>query len=199
MARARIRMIGSACAVLVALACGSARPMPPPPEIQATNGDPYVIGPGDVLQIRVWKNPELSVDVPVRPDGNISVPLLDDVAAAGLTALELKELITREMDEFIENPDVTVVVNQMGSKRVYVLGEVRSPGPLPLVVPLRVLDAISASGGFATFANKRNVRVIRYTPEGEVEYRFNYPRYVAGKEPGSNIQLLPGDTIIVPD
>ncbi len=173
--------------------------MPPPPEAQATNGDRYVIGPGDVLAIRVWKNPDLSVDVPVRPDGNISVPLLDDVAAAGLTALELKELITREMDEFIENPDVTVVVNQMGSKRVYVLGEVRSPGPLPLVVPLRVLDAISASGGFATFANKRNVRVIRYTPEGEIEYRFNYPRYLAGKEPGSNILLLPGDTIIVPD
>jgi polysaccharide biosynthesis/export protein len=199
MALARIERIGAACIVLAALACGSVRPMPPPQDSQAGNDERYVIGVGDGLRIDVWKNPELSLEVPVRPDGNISVPLLDDVAAAGLTPIELKELITHELAEFVENPDVTVVVRLIGSKRVHVVGAVGREGPVLLNVPYRVLDAIASAGGFSPFANKRNVRVIRQTSEGEVEYRFNYPRYVAGKAPGTNILLVPGDTIIVPD
>jgi polysaccharide biosynthesis/export protein len=199
MALARIERIGAACIVLAALACGSVRPMPPPQDSQAGNDERYVIGVGDGLRIDVWKNPELSLEVPVRPDGNISVPLLDDVAAAGLTPIELKELITHELAEFVEYPDVTVVVRLIGSKRVHVVGAVGREGPVLLNVPYRVLDAIASAGGFSPFANKRNVRVIRQTSEGEVEYRFNYPRYVAGKAPGTNILLVPGDTIIVPD
>jgi polysaccharide export outer membrane protein len=158
----------------------------------------YVIGAGDKLVIRVWKNPEFSLDVPVRPDGKISVPLLDDVQAEGLTALELKEVITRDLGEYITNPDVTVVVVAV-NKRIYVLGEVMRSGPIGLDIDLRVTDAIAAAGGFGTFADKKRVKVIRRSGGGEVEYRFNYDAYVAGKAPGTNLLLVPGDTIVVPD
>ena len=158
----------------------------------------YVIGAGDRLSIRVWKNPELSVNVPVRPDGKISVPLLDDVQAEGFTAIELKEVITRELSEYVTNPDVTVVVEQI-DKRVYVLGEVARKGPILLANDLRVTDAISAAGGFGTYANKKKIKIIRRTENGEVEYRFDYDAYVAGKAPGTNMLLVPGDTVVVPD
>ncbi len=151
----------------------------------------YVIGAGDKLTIRVWKNPELSVGVPVRPDGKISVPLLDDVQAEGFTAIELKEVITRDLSEYVTNPDVTVVVEQI-NKAVYVLGEVGRKGPILLASDLRVTDAISAAGGFGTFADKKRVKVIRRSENGEVEYRFNYDAYVAGKAPGTNLLLVPG-------
>jgi polysaccharide export outer membrane protein len=159
----------------------------------------YLIGAGDILTIRVWKNEELSVDVPVRPDGKISVPLLDDVQAEGLTTLELKEVITRDLSEYVANPDVTVVVQSIGSKYVSVLGEVLRPGPVPLSQDVRVLDAISTAGGFGPFADKKRVRIIRREESGEVEYRFNYDAYVAGNAPGTNLLLAPGDTIAVPD
>jgi polysaccharide export outer membrane protein len=158
----------------------------------------YVIGAGDQLTIRVWKNPDLSVAVPVRPDGKISVPLLDDVQAEGFTAIELKEVITRDLSEYVTNPDVTVVVEQI-NKAVYVLGEVGRKGPILLSRDLRVTDAISAAGGFGTFADKKRVKVIRRQDGGELEYRFNYDAYVAGKAPGTNLLLVPGDTIVVPD
>ena len=172
--------------------------MPHPPEPPLMEKADYVIGAGDKLTIRVWKNPELSVSVPVRPDGKISVPLLDDVQAEGFTALELKEVITRDLSEYVTNPDVTVVVEQI-DKRVYVLGEVGRKGPISLASDLRVTDAISAAGGFGTFANKDKIKVIRRSENGEVEYRFDYDAYVAGKAPGTNLLLVPGDTIVVPD
>jgi polysaccharide export outer membrane protein len=158
-----------------------------------------VIGSADRLGIHVWKNPELSVEVPVRPDGKISVPLLDDVQAAGLTALELKELLTRRMDEYVSNADITVVVRSTDSKRAYVMGEVRSPGAIVLNTELSILDVLASVGGFDTFADKDNVRIIRRTAQGEVEYGFDYGAYIAGDAPGTNIPILPGDTIIVPD
>ncbi len=160
---------------------------------------PYLFGAGDILEVRVWKNPELSVEVPVRPDGMISVPLLDDVQAEGLTATQLKELVTKDLSEYISNPDVTVVLKQAGSKRVYVIGEVAHAGPLPLLSELRVLDVIAASGGFSAFADKDDVRVIRREGGSEREYRFDYDAYVDGKAPGTNVVLRPGDTIIVHD
>jgi polysaccharide export outer membrane protein len=176
---------------------GSGMPHPPePPPMEKLD---YVIGAGDMLTIRVWKNPELSVDVPVRPDGKISVPLLDDVQAEGFTALELKEVISRDLGEYVSNPDVTVVVKGIGSKYVFMLGEIGRPGPVPLGKDVRVLDAISSAGGFGTFADKKRVKVIRRSKNGEVEYRFNYDAYVAGKAPGSNLLLVPNDTIVVPD
>ncbi len=137
--------------------------------------------------------------MPVRPDGKISVPLLNDVQAQGLTALELKEVITRDLGEYVSNPDVTVVVNAIGSKYAFVIGEVMRSGPVPLGKDVRVLDAISNAGGFGPFADKKRIRVIRRQGGGEVEYRFNYDAYVAGKAPGTNLLLVPNDTIVVPD
>ena len=160
----------------------------------------YVIGVDDVIGITVWKNEELSVSVPVRPDGKISVPLVDDVQAEGLEALELKEVLTRKLSEFITAPDVTVIVLAMNSRSVTVNGAVVQNGRIPITSDLRVLEAIAVMGGFAPFANKNNVRIVRRQPDGsEAEYRFNYGAYIKGKAPGTNIVLRNGDAIIVPE
>jgi polysaccharide export outer membrane protein len=162
--------------------------------------DPYLIGVTDVLLISVWKNPDLSVEVPVRPDGMISVPLIDDVQAEGLTPQELKEVIARELEEFVTAPDVTIVVIQMNSRFVSVVGEVLRDQRILLTRETRVLEAIAHAGGFTTFADKGDVRIVRRQPDGsELEYRFDYGAYIKGKAPGTNIVLRPGDTIIVPD
>jgi polysaccharide export outer membrane protein len=160
----------------------------------------YQIGVTDLLRISVWKNPELSVDVPVRSDGMISVPLIDDVQAEGLTPQELKEVIADHLSEFVAAPDVTVLVIQMNSRFVSVIGEVRNAGRVALTRDLRVLEAIAEVGGFSTFADKGDVRIVRRELSGaEVEYRFDYGAYIRGTAPGSNLVLRPGDTIIVPD
>jgi polysaccharide export outer membrane protein len=191
-------MVTVALALAALLGCAGSG-MPHPPEPPPMEKSEYLIGAGDVLAIRVWKNPDLSVEVPVRPDGKLSVPLLDDVQAEGLTALELKEVITRDLSEYISNPDVTVAVQGIGSKYVFVLGEVVRSGPVPLTKDVRVLDALTTAGGFGPFADKKRVKVIRRQGGGEVEYRFNYDAYVAGKAPGTNLLLVPGDAIVVPD
>jgi polysaccharide export outer membrane protein len=198
---ARHRALAWALAVFAlgfAACAGDARSAAPP-EVGNSVASPYVIGAADQLSIRVWKNPELSVDVPVRPDGKISVPLLDDVQAAGLTTEELKELITRELEEFVASPDVTIVVTNTASKRVFMLGAVARNAPVALNSDTRITDAIAAAGGFNTFANKKKVRVIRREGTEEQEFWFNYDAYVKGKAPGTNILLRPGDTVVVPD
>jgi len=181
---------------LLLCACSTTRLQPPPSEAPAAG--PYLFGEGDMLAVRVWKNEELSVQVPVRPDGMISVPLLDDVKAAGMTADQLKAEIAKKLGEFISNPNVTVILME-SAKRVYVQGEVQRPGPVSLATQLSVVDAITASGGFTPFADERGVRVIRRNPEGqELEFGFNYKAYVRGRAPGTNIVLQPGDLIVVP-
>ena len=128
------------------------------------------------------------------------VPLIDDVQAEGLTPQELKEVITNELSEFVTAPDVTVLVLEMRSRFVSVLGEVGQISRVPLSRDLRVLEAIALVGGFSTFADKSNVRIVRRQPDGgEVEYRFDYGAYIRGAAPGTNIVLRPGGTIIVPD
>jgi len=193
-----------AWAALAALAAGGAacagRSVSPPPAEPAPEEREYRIGVTDVLRINVWRNPELSVDVPVRPDGRISVPLLDDLQAEGLTPQELKESLTRELSEYITAPDVTVIVLEMNSRFVSVIGGVRQESRVPLTRDLRVLEAIATVGGFDTFAQKGNVRIVRRNPDGtESEYRFNYDAYIKGNAPGTNIVLQNGDTIIVPE
>ncbi|MCP5040324.1 MAG: sugar ABC transporter substrate-binding protein [bacterium] len=185
--------------VLVALASACATDAPaPPPEMVAGERKPYVIGVTDVLGITVWKNQELSVAVPVRPDGKISVPLLDDVQAEGLTPEELKEVLTEALSEFIAAPDVTILVQEMNSQLVYLLGAgVAGNGALPLRKEMRVLEAIATIGGFTIWAKKNRVRILRKTRTGMVEYVFNYGAYLAGKAPDSNIVLRAGDTIVV--
>jgi len=197
----RLSMLGLLAVLAVAatpVACAS-RAVPPPPEPDPMNLDDYVIGPADKLKIDVWKNPELGATVPVRPDGKISTPLLDDVQAAGLTPLELKEVLTQSLREYVDSPDVTVVVSEVGSPIVFLLGGVGRQGPVPLTHNLRVLDAIAYAGGFAQFADRSDVRVLRRTANGLVEHRFDYDAYLDGDAPESNFLLRPGDTIVVPD
>jgi len=198
----RAAAAAAAFAVLCAasFACGGRAPSLPPPEPTPMEREIYTIGVTDLLRISVWRNQELSVDVPVRADGMISVPLIDDVQAEGLTPQELKEVIAQSLSEFVAAPDVTVLVTQMNSRFVSVLGEVRAPTRVPLTRDLRVLEAIALVGGFTTFADKDDVRIVRRQPAGaEVEYRFDYGAYIRGLAPGSNLVLRPGDVIIVPD
>jgi polysaccharide export outer membrane protein len=180
---------------------GSHPVAPPPPESAGIERETYVIGPGDILRVSVWKNPELSVEaVPVRPDGKISVPLLSDVQAAGLTPEELKELLTRSLAEYVQNPDVTVVVTQILSKRVHVLGQVARPGAVVINQDMRVIDAIAIVGGFGPFADKDDIKVLRRSEGGgTVEYRFDYDAFMRGRGVEGNILLMPGDTIVVPE
>jgi polysaccharide export outer membrane protein len=184
---------------LTALIGCASRALPPPPEGDPMNGEDYVIGSADVLAIRVWKNPELSVTVPVRPDGRISVPLLDDVQAAGLTPEELKDRITESLRAYVANPDVTVVVSEINSKQVYVIGGAAQQGAVPLTRDLRVLDVLSIVGGFGGFADKNGVRVLRRTASGMSEYRFDYEAFLDGRATESNLLLQAGDTIVVPE
>lgn len=193
----------SALAFLLMMAlwgCQSRNLSPPPLDPDPMERSGYLVGVEDVLQISVWKNEELSVVVPVRSDGKISVPLVDDVQAEGLQAMEIKEVLTRELSEFITAPDVTVVVLEMNSKYVNVIGAVPRSGQIPLVKDLRVLEAIATMGGFALFANTGDVRIVRRQPDGgEVEFQFDYDAYIKGRAPGTNIVLRSGDTIIVPE
>jgi polysaccharide export outer membrane protein len=160
--------------------------------------DDYVIGHSDSLKIIVWKNAELSDVVLVRNDGKVSLPLLDDVQAAGLTPLELKEVLTEALREFVANPEVTVTVTQMNSHVVYLVGEVMRSGAIPLSRNLRVLDALSIAGGFGPFADKDDIRILRRSPNGIQEFHFDYDAYLSGDVPEANLLLHRGDTIVVP-
>jgi polysaccharide export outer membrane protein len=186
-------------AALAGAAC-TPQPVPPAFQEQTVEETEYRIAPADLLAVRVWKNPELSVDsAPVLPDGSYTVPLAGTVSAKGLTAAELEDVLSERLSEYIAAPEVSVIVIQVNSKRVSVVGEVNRNGPQMLAVNSRVVDAIAAAGGFTTYANRRKVKIIRQAPEGEVEYRFNYNAYQAGKAPGTNVRLQPGDIVVVPD
>lgn len=198
------RRIGDAAVwalVGVAVFAGCAgRGATPPPEQVPGEREEYVIGIPDVLKIVVWRNPELSVEVPVRRDGKISVPLVDDVQAEGLTPEELKEVLTEALAEYVTAPDVTVVVSETNSHTVTVVGGVARSGQIALTRQMRVVEAIATMGGFNAFAKKDRIKIIRTQPDGtSVEYAFNYGAFSRGKAPDSNMILQPGDTIIVPE
>jgi polysaccharide export outer membrane protein len=158
----------------------------------------YVIGTEDVLDINVWKEPEVSRTVPVRPDGKISLPLLNDVQAAGLTPMQLGAVVTEQLKKFVAQPQVTVIVTTINSRRVYVLGEVNRGGYIPLMPNMTVLQALSSAGGFTQFANQKQIYVLRYEDGKQIRYAFNYKQAVQGKDGTQNIILKPGDTIVVP-
>ena len=191
-------------AALVISACSSRRG-PSVEELEAhavEASQEYVIGPKDVLKITVWHQPTLSVPggLVVRLDGKISFPLLDDVQAAGLSAMELKGVITEGLDEFIKAPHVTVIVTLIRSKYIFIMGEVARPGAIALESEMRLADALSLSGGFRTFAAKKRVKLIRdMNGSGPVEFIFDYNRFESGADLEQNILLLPGDTIVVPE
>jgi len=158
----------------------------------------YKIGAQDVLRIDVWKEPEISRAVPVRPDGKISLPLLNDVQAAGLTAMELASVITEGLKKFMNSPQVTVSVSEINSRRVYVTGEVARPGAYPLLPNMTVLQALTSGGGFTQFARIKNIYVLRTEGGKQVKHPFNYKEVVKGLKAEDNIMLQPGDTIVVP-
>lgn len=158
----------------------------------------YVIGPEDVLQINVWKEPDISSTVPVRPDGKISLPLLSDVQAAGLTPLQLSASLADRMKQFITEPRVTVMVTAMNSRRAYVMGLVTRQGAIILISRLTVLQALSAAGGPAPFAKTKKIYVLRAEGNKQQRIPFNYDEVIKGKNPEQNIVLKPGDTIVVP-
>jgi len=158
----------------------------------------YVIGSQDVLDISVWKEAELTRVVPVRPDGKISLPLLNDVQAAGLTPTQLAESITTSLKKFVTDPQVTVIVTQINSQRVYIMGEVNRAGAYPLLPDMTFLQALSSAGGFTQFANLKKIYMFRIENGKQVKYPFNYKDVISGKRPDENIVLKAGDTIVVP-
>jgi polysaccharide biosynthesis/export protein len=158
----------------------------------------YIIGPQDVLDVSVWKEPDLTRSLPVRPDGKISMPLLNDVQAAGLTPNQLAESITERLKKYMTAPQVTVMVSQINSQRVYVIGEVTRPGAYPLLPGMNILQAISSAGGLTLFANSKKIFLLRNENQGQNKYPFNYKDVVDGKKPQENLSLRPGDTVVVP-
>ncbi|MCU1304251.1 MAG: polysaccharide export protein [Candidatus Sulfotelmatobacter sp.] len=172
-----------------------------PPEVQASSaGVPadYMIGADDTLHITVWKEPDMSVSLPVRPDGKISMPLLDDVQAAGLTPMQLGMAIRDKLKKYIADPRVTVVVTAMNSQRIFVLGEVVHSGPMSLLPHMTMLQALS-SAGFTQFSNLKAIYLLRMQDGGQqTKIPFNYKEAIKGRGVQQNIVLKPGDTIVVP-
>jgi polysaccharide export outer membrane protein len=158
----------------------------------------YVIGADDVLSILYWKDKDMSTDVAVRPDGKISLQLLNDIDAAGLTPEQLRDRLIVESKRYIEDPNITVVVKQINSRKVYVVGSIGKPGPYSLSGPTTVLQLIALAGGLGDFADAKNIVILRVENGKPTTYRFNYRDVAARKNLNQNIELKPGDTIVVP-
>lgn len=171
------------------------------PHISASkpHDDGFVIGNDDVLAINVWKEPDISRSIPVRSDGKISLPLVGEVQAAGRTPLRLEQEIASRLRNYISEPEVAVIVQQINSEKFNVLGQVVRPGLYPLTSSATVLDAIALAGGFRDFAKQKSIYILRRTPDGRVlRIPFNYKKAVTGQGSEQNIQVEPHDTIIVP-
>ena len=170
-----------------------------PPRVANVRPDTYIIGADDVLAINVWKEPEISKTVPVRPDGMISLPLLGEIKARGLTPVQLEDQISDSLKKIMSDPQVTVIVNQVNSLTFNIMGQVGRPGYFPLTRPLTVLDAIALCGGFRDFAKQKKIYVLRTSPDGKQQrLKFNYKEVIKGKNMAQNIQLQPHDTLVVP-
>jgi polysaccharide export outer membrane protein len=164
----------------------------------AMNSPDYVIGDSDVLAISVWHEPELTRSVPVRSDGKISLPLLGDVQARGMTPAQLQVKLTQQLHSLLENPEVTVIVQESHSKRFNVVGQVIKPGEYDLSQRVTILDAIALAGGFRDFAKVKRIYVLRVSAEGKAQrLPFNYKQAIHG-DLKQNFDLEPGDTIVVP-
>jgi polysaccharide export outer membrane protein len=158
----------------------------------------YVIGPDDLLSVVFWREAEMSSQVRVRPDGKISLPLLTDVPAAGLTPQELQVRLEREAKDFITEPKAAVVVLEINSLRVFVVGQVTKPGVFPLKSPTKVLQVLAAAGGVLEYADSKNIVIERSVGSKTVRLPFDYKEVLKGKNLEQNVLLIPGDTVIVP-
>ena len=163
-----------------------------------TQSSPFLIGADDVLHIYVWKEPDLIQDVTVLPDGKITFPLIGEIQAQGRTVTELKDSITERLQSFVTAPEVTVIIRQINSRRIYTLGKLNNPGPYPLAAGMTVIQALPTAGGFAEWADEKNILVIRREGGEELQHKFNYSQYISGKNLKQNILLKPNDTIVVP-
>jgi polysaccharide biosynthesis/export protein len=168
-----------------------AAPPPPPP-------DDYVIGADDVLTIVFWRDKDMSSEVTVRPDGKITLPLINDVTALGLTPEELRQEINTAAAKYLEDPGASVVVKQINSRKVFITGEVGKPGPYPLTTPTTVMQLIAIAGGLSEYAAREEIVIMRTERGKPVIYRFNYPAVSKGKYQHQNIVLKPGDTVVIP-
>jgi len=167
----------------------------PAPGALATT-DEYRLGAGDKLRIEVYKDPQLSQSVQIRPDGKITLPLIGDMAATGLTPLELRDQIASQLKEYITNPTVTVIVVEATSAHAYVMGEVAHPGEVSLHGPVTIVQAIAMAGGFKEFANTKDVKILRPNGNSVQTIRFNYKDVLSGD--AKPVLLRSGDTVIVP-
>jgi len=158
----------------------------------------YKIGPQDVLRIDVWKEPDITRTIPVRPDGKTSLPLLNDVQAAGLTPMQLAASLRGGFSKYLNNPQVTVTVTEINSRRVYITGEVNRTAAIPLLPGMTALQALSSTGGFTQFAKLKDIYILRTEDGKQVKHPFNYKEVLKGKLPEQNILLQPGDVIVVP-
>ena len=168
----------------------------PAPQAPALN-DEYRLGPGDKLRIEVYKDPQLSQSVQVRPDGKITLPLIGDVEATGRTPIEMRDMIATSLKEYVTNPTVTVIVVEATVSTAYVMGEVNHPGAVTLQAPLTIMQALALAGGLKDFADAKNIRVLRKAPSGVESISFNYKEAV--KSLRAPIYLRAGDTVVVPD
>ena len=166
--------------------------------ILATTDAAYLIGPEDVLDISVWKEPDVSRVVPVRPDGRISLPLINDVQAAGLSPQQLAGSVSEKLKKYLNEPQVTVIVTAINSQRVFVVGEVLRAGAFHMLPGMTVLQALSSAGGFTTFADVKKIHVVRLRNGKQIEIPFNYRDVLKGDNSEQNIKLEAGDTIVVP-
>jgi len=202
--RMAVRLVVAATLTIGIIGSGAGCTLPAAkhPATTPTNGVPheYIIGAGDVLEVLVWKNETLSRTVIVRPDGKISLPLVNDVQAAGLTPMALKEQISKELKKFKEIPEVSVIVTETRSQVVYLMGQVVRPGPYPLAPNATVVQVIAQAGGFTPFADHNNIVILRRGSEGAKEQRLevSYKSILAGRSKKGDIALQAGDTIVVP-
>jgi polysaccharide biosynthesis/export protein len=171
----------------------------PEPGAKVYAADDYQIGPGDTLQISVWKEPDVTVpSVVVRPDGKITVPLIKEVEVAGLTPRQVEVVITDGLAKFITDPNVTVVLAAINSKRIYVIGAVRKEGTLAYNYGMTVMQALSEAGGLTDYARRRKIYILRSENGREYRLDFNYEEVVRGERVEQNVVLLPGDTVVIP-
>ncbi len=190
-------------ASLAACACGgvAAQEAPAAPPARATDGNEYIIGPGDTLQVFVWRNPELTKDVPVRPDGKISTPLVEDMVAVGKTPTQLARDIEAVLAEYIRQPQVNIIVSEAVStfSQVKVIGQVINPQSVPYREGMTVMDAVLAVGGLGTFAAGNRAKLVRsLVGGGQKEFRIRLADLVNKGDLSQNLALRPGDVIVVP-
>jgi polysaccharide biosynthesis/export protein len=162
--------------------------------VSETQTRPYVIGSEDVLAVNVWKEPELSRIVPVRPDGKITLPLVGEVQASGLTPRTLQDSLAAGFKAYVSNPEVTVIVQEVKSLKFNIVGEISRPGSYPLTQPMTVLDGIAVGGGLRDFAKGGRIYVLR----NNMRLPFDYKQVIKGKRLSDNVELKPGDTIVIP-